>query len=116
MTPEDAVLDACAAALNEHDIVTDRDRLPTYARDRSTGSPAGEPCAVVFPRTTEQVAAIMTAAHAHRVPVVPRGAGSGLSGGSNATDGALVVCVEKMRTVLNVDAANGYVERVDVAA
>lgn len=110
MTPEDAVLAACAAALSEHDIVTDPDRLPTYARDRSTGSPTGQPIAVVFPRTTEQVAAVMTAAHTHRVPVVPRGAGSGLSGGSNATDGALVVCVEKMRTVLNVDAANGYVE------
>ena len=100
MTPEDSVLAACAAALDDRDVVTDPDRLPTYQRDRSTGSPAGEPFAVVFPRTTEQVSAVLAAAHEHHVPVVPRGAGSGLSGGSNAIDGSLIVCVEKMRDVL----------------
>ncbi len=110
MTPEDAVLAACAAALDDRDVVTDPDRLPTYQRDRSTGSPAGEPFAVVFPRTTEQVSAVLAAAHEHRVPVVPRGAGSGLSGGSNAIDGSLIVCVEKMREVLLVDDGNGFVE------
>jgi len=65
---------------------------------------------VVFPRTTEQVAAVMTAAHQHRVPVVPRGAGSGLTGGSNAIDGSLILCLEKMTEVLAVDEVNGYVE------
>ena len=110
MTPEDAVLAACAGILADGDVVTDPDRLPTYTRDRSTGSPAGEPFAVVFPRSTEQVSKILQAAHEHRVPVVPRGAGSGLSGGSNAIDGSLILCVEKMRAVLAVDVANGYVE------
>lgn len=80
MTDEDALLAACEAALADGDVVTDPDRLPTYTRDRSTGSQAGEPIAVVFPRTTEQVSAIMKAAHQYRIPVVPRGAGSGLSG------------------------------------
>jgi glycolate oxidase len=91
-------------------VVTDPDRLPTYQRDRSTGTPAGEPIAVVFPRTTEQVSAVMKAAYEHRVPVVPRGAGSGLTGGSNALDGSLILCVERMRDVLLVDQINGYVE------
>jgi glycolate oxidase len=53
---------------------------------------------------------VLVAAHRERVPVVPRGAGSGLSGGANATDGSLILCVEKMRQVLNVDVQNGYVE------
>ena len=110
MTDEDAVLEACSRALGDGDVVTDPDRLPTYARDRSTGSPAGEPFAVVFPRTTAQVADVMAAAYRHRVPVVPRGAGSGLSGGSNAIDGSLVVCLERMSEVLTVDEADGYVE------
>jgi glycolate oxidase len=110
MTPEDAVLAACAASLADGDVVTDSDRLASYVRDRSTGSPAGEPFAVVFPRTTEQVSAVLKAAHRERVPVVPRGAGSGLSGGSNAIDGSLILCVEKMRDVLHVDVSNGYVE------
>ena len=52
----------------------------------------------------------MAAAHAHRVPVVPRGAGSGLTGGSNAIDGSLVVCMERMRDVLEVNVTDGYVE------
>lgn len=110
MTPEDSVLAACDAALDDRDIVTDPDILGSYTRDRSTGSAAGEPFAVVFPRTTEQVSAVMQAAHANRVPVVPRGAGSGLSGGSNAIDGSLVVCVERMRDVLDVNGTDGYVE------
>ena len=104
------MLAASAAALADRDVVTDPDRLASYVRDRSTGSAAGEPFAVVFPRTTEQVAAVMKAAHQHRVPVVPRGAGSGLAGGSNAIDGSLIVCMEKMNDVLLVDEANGYVE------
>ena len=110
MTPEDAVLAACAVALNDGDVVTDPDRLASYVRDRSTGTLNGEPFAVVFPRSTEQVAAVMRAAHEHRVPVIPRGAGSGLSGGSNALDGSLIVCVERMRDVLEVNSVDGYVE------
>ena len=110
VSPEDAVLAACAVALADGDVVTDPDRLPTYQRDRSTGTPAGEPIGVVFPRSTEQVSAVMKAAYEHRVPVVPRGAGSGLTGGSNALDGSLILCVEKMRDVLLVDQMNGYVE------
>ena len=110
MTPEDSVLAAARAALAEGDVVTDPDRLVSYRADRSTGSAVGEPCGVVFPRTTEQVSAVLAAAYEHRVPVVPRGAGSGLSGGSNATDGSVILCVERMRDVLNVDVGNGYVE------
>ena len=110
MSPEDAVLSAAAAALANGDIVTDRDILESYRWDRSTGSQAGQPFAVVFPRSVEEVSAVMRACHEHRVPVVPRGAGSGLTGGSNAIDGSLILCLERMRAVLNVDVANGYVE------
>ncbi len=110
VTDEDAVLLACEAALADGDVVTDPDRLASYVRDRSLGSQAGQPFAVAFPRNTEQVSAILKAAHQYRVPVVPRGAGSGLTGGSNAIDGSLILCVEKMREVLCVDEANGYVE------
>jgi glycolate oxidase len=104
------VLAACDRALSDRDIVIDPDILGSYTRDRSTGSAAGEPFAVVFPRTAEQVSSVMQAAHTHRVPVVPRGAGSGLTGGSNAIDGSLIVCVERMRDVLEVNGTDGYVE------
>ena len=110
MTPEDHVLAAAAAVLDAGDVVTDEDIIQSYRFDRSTGTAAGQPFAVAFPRTTEQVSSLMAAAHEHRVPVVPRGAGSGLSGGSNAIEGSLVVCLERMRQVRTVDVANGYVE------
>jgi glycolate oxidase len=110
MTPEDAVLRAAEAALADGDVVTDPDVMAAYSADRSTGSAVGTPFAVAFPRTAQQVSAILAAAHEHRVPVVPRGAGSGLSGGANAIDGSIVVCVERMREVLAVDVGNGYVE------
>lgn len=110
MTPEDSVLAAAVAALDEGDIVTDPDILESYRFDRSMGTRAGMPFGVAFPRTTAQVSAVMRAAHEHRVPIVPRGAGSGLTGGSNAVDGSLVLCLERMRRVHSVDVANGYVE------
>ena len=110
MTPEDAVLSAADAALDAGDIVTDPDILRSYSADRSLGTEFGEPFAAVFPRNAQQVSAVITAAHEHRVPVVPRGAGSGLTGGSNAIDGSLIVCLERMRSVHEVDVANGYVE------
>ncbi len=110
MTPEDAVLAAAGTTLDAGDIVTDTDILESYRFDRSSGTGAGQPFAVVFPRTTEQVSALMSAAYEHRVPVVPRGAGSGLTGGSNAIDGSLIVCLERMREVRTVDVTNGYVE------
>lgn len=110
MTPEDSVLAAAGGVLGDGDLVVDTDIIESYRFDRSTGTEAGQPFAVAFPRTTEQVAAIMAAAYEHRVPVVPRGAGSGLNGGSNAIDGSLVLCLERMRGVRNVDVANGYVE------
>lgn len=110
MTPEDAVLAVCEQVLADGDVVTDPDRLASYRADRSTGSAIGEPLAVVFPRSVEQTSSILRAAHEHRVPVVPRGAGSGLTGGSNAIDGGLIVCVERMREVHAVNVADGYVE------
>ena len=110
MTPEDSLMKVCDSTLDDRDIVTDPDILRSYSRDRSTGSVAGEPIGVVFPRSTEQVATVMAAAHKNRVPVVPRGAGSGLSGGSNAIEGSLVLCVERMRDVLDVNLTDGYVE------
>jgi glycolate oxidase len=110
VSPEDAVLAAAGAVLADGDIVVDSDIIESYRFDRSTGTEAGQPFAIAFPRTTEQVAAIMAAAHSNRVPVVPRGAGSGLTGGSNAIDGSLILCLERMRQVRTVDVANGYVE------
>jgi glycolate oxidase len=103
------VTDAMLAELRSHlpadAVVTDRDIVEAYRRDQTSWSEPGTPLAVVLPRTTDEVAAILRAASAHRAPVVPRGAGSGLSGGASAVDGCVVLSLTRMNAVLDVDAA-----------
>jgi len=67
VSPEDAVLAAAGAALDHGDIVTDRDILESYRFDRSMGSAAGQPFAVVFPRSTEQVSEVMRACRENHI-------------------------------------------------
>jgi glycolate oxidase len=64
------------------------------------------PLAVVLPRSTEEVAAVMAYLNAQGVPVTPRGAGTSLSGGAIPQEDSVVVCVAKMNRVLEVDFAN----------
>ncbi len=75
-----------------------------YARDASLES--APPLAVVLPTTTEQVSALVRLAAAHGLPVVPRGAGTGLSGGAVAVQGGLLVVLTRMNRILAVDVAN----------
>ena len=90
-------LDALIAELPDGVVVTDPDILASYRHDRAADPAAGTPLAVVRPTRTEQVQAVLRWATAHRVPVVPRGAGTGLSGGATAVDGGIVLSTEKMR-------------------
>jgi glycolate oxidase len=80
-------------------VATDGDAVEKYRFDWSRDASAGVPLAVVRAEDASQVQAAVRWAARHRVPVVPRGAGSGLSGGSSAVDGGLVVSLERMRAV-----------------
>ncbi|MGY1741411.1 MULTISPECIES: FAD-binding oxidoreductase [unclassified Blastococcus] len=93
-------------ALGADSVLTDPDVTVSYARDQAMLAEAGTPAAVVFPRRTEDVAAVMRIAHRHGVPVVPRGAGSGLAGASNAVDGAITLVMTRMDAVLEVSPAD----------
>ena len=64
------------------------------------------PDAVVFPGTTEEVAAVVRAANAHGVPIVPRGSGTGLAGGAVPILGGVVIAMTRMNRIVEVDAAN----------
>jgi len=64
------------------------------------------PRAVVFPRTTDQVSAIMKLATETGVPIVPRGAGTGLSGGAIALEGGIILGFSRMNRILEIDLAN----------
>ncbi|MEU6563233.1 FAD-binding oxidoreductase [Nocardia nova] len=88
-----------AAQLPDGTVVTDPDILAGYRQDRALDPRAGVPAALVRPLTTEQIATVVRWAHEHRVPIVPRGAGTGLSGGATAQDGALLLSTERMRAI-----------------
>jgi glycolate oxidase len=103
------VVSRLAAGLPPEALVTDPDLLESYRYDRARFCPAGVPAAVVLARETAHVQHALRTASELRVPVVPQGARSGLSGAANAIDGCIVVSTEKMRRVVEVDVANRLV-------
>ena len=76
-----------------------------YSYD-GTAALQATPAALVFPQDTAQVSAVLQFASARIIPVVTRGSGTGLSGGSVPVDGCLVLCLTKMNRILEVDAEN----------
>ncbi len=90
-----SLTDAVGAAI----VVTDPDITAGYRQDWARDPNAGTPLAVVRATSTADVRAVMLWATEHSVPVVPRGAGSGLSGGATAVDGGSVLTTEAMRAV-----------------
>lgn len=92
-------LDALRSRLDGVTILTDRDVVESYRRDWAEAPDPGMPLAVVRARSTEDVQAVMRWATEYGVPVVPRGAGSGLSGGATAVEGGIVLTTELMRAI-----------------
>src|SRR5258708_34458574 len=87
------------------DAVVDRpEELMLYEYDG--GQDKSRPGAVVFPQTTQHVSAIMRLAHATKTPVVPRGAGTGLSGGAIARKEAIMLAMARMNKILEIDVDN----------
>src|SRR5262245_61151691 len=91
------------AALPDVDIVVNPDSMLRYSHDEAEWAPYGTPLAVVRPAEARQVQALVRWCIDHSVPVVPRGAGTGLSGGANATDGAVIVSFERMNRIRQID-------------
>ncbi len=90
------------ATLPDNAVITNPDNMGGYRWDRALDPNAGMPLAVVLASTTEDVQAVVRFAAEHHIALIPRGAGSGLSGGSTAIDGCIVVSLERMR-VITVD-------------
>ena len=92
-----------AAVLPAARIVSDPDLLLRLSADEAAWVVPGRAAAAVLPRTTAEVLAAVQAASRWSVPIVPRGAGTGLSGGASAVDGCLVVCTEQMTSLVELD-------------
>src|SRR4051794_36326087 len=105
-TAIDALLDDARRELPDVRLLIDVADRESYRLDETAYLEAGLPGAVALPGSTEEVAALMRLASRHRVPVVPRGAGTGLSGGAAGIEGALTIAVTRMNRILEIDHAN----------
>jgi glycolate oxidase len=101
-----AFLDDLRGSSPDLRLLTDATDRESYRRDETAHFEPGLPLAVALPSSTEEVAAIMRVSTEHRVPVVPRGAGSGLSGGSAGIEGALTVALTRMNQIVEIDREN----------
>jgi glycolate oxidase len=87
-------------------IVVDADVLDSLSRDQAAWAPVGVAVAAVRARNTGEVAAVIAACAELGVPVVARGAGTGLSGGANAVNGCVVLDLSKMDAIVEIDRDN----------
>ena len=91
--------DSLISALPDGVVTTDPATVENYRWDWSRDPGAGVPLAVVRPTDATQVQEVVRWCVEHRVPIVPRGAGTSLSGGSSAVDGGIVCSLERMRVI-----------------
>jgi len=112
MTAYQPVTPAIAAKLcdivgEQHVIHDDAERMLDYAHDEVAGDEyAHLPEVVVKPATAAEVSGIMQLANRERIPVTPRGAGSGLSCGAVPVCGGILLSLERMNRILEIDAEN----------
>ncbi|MGZ3542011.1 MAG: FAD-linked oxidase C-terminal domain-containing protein [Vulcanimicrobiaceae bacterium] len=103
--PLSAVSGRLRAIVGAAGCITDPTELRTYESDALAGLRA-RPAIVVLPNSTEQVAACVRAARDAGMPIVPRGSGTGLSGGALPTENCLVIGLARMNKILDVDLPN----------
>jgi glycolate oxidase len=101
-----AFLEAIRTGLPNLRLLTDPVDLDGYRRDETAYLEPPPPLAVALPTETAEVAELVRLAALHGFPVVPRGAGSGLSGGANSVAGGLTISFMRMNRILEIDRAN----------
>ncbi|MCU1681641.1 MAG: FAD-linked oxidase [Amycolatopsis sp.] len=102
----DALVSRLREELGKAAVLTDDDVTASYSHDMMPLAPVGKPLAVVLPEDVDGVRATVRACAEAHVPIVPRGAGSGLSGAANAIDGCVVLVLTKLNEIVEIDAGN----------
>src|SRR4051812_18655270 len=99
-----AAIDALKRALSPDRVVHTLEDLIVFEYDGTIEK--GQPQVVVFPDTAEEVSACVKIARRFDLPIVPRGAGTGLSGGAVAAVGGVLIAMTRMKHILEIDVAN----------
>lgn len=93
--------------VGDKNVIVDEEKMEAYSHDETNAEEYGHmPEVVVFPTATEQVAQVVQLANRETIPITPRGAGSGLSGGAIPSYGGISLSVEKMNKVIELDVDN----------
>ena len=87
-------------------LITDPDITASYSHDQAPFATSAPPFAVLLARSAKEISIALKYANEHHIPVVSRGAGSGLAGGANSTKSSLVISLEKMNQIISIDEQN----------
>jgi len=101
-----AFLAAVRAALPDLKLLDDAADRESYRNDETSYLKSGLPLAVALPTSTAEVATLVRLCGDRRIPIVPRGAGTGLSGGAAGIEGGLTIALTKMDQILEIDREN----------
>ena len=99
------IIDGLVSIIGAGGVLTEPEDSIPYSFD-GTAALKQRPAVVVFPRTTDEVARCVQLAATRSLPIVTRGSGTGLSGGSVPSEGCLVLCLAKMDAIIDVDPRN----------
>ncbi len=99
------IIEALTQRLGAAHVLTAAEDIIPYGFD-GTAALKQRPLAVVFPADAAEIGAVLTLARAHRIPVVTRGNGTGLSGGSVPVAGGIVLCTGRLDRIIEVDEKN----------
>jgi glycolate oxidase len=100
------LIQACQAIVGADGVISTSDELRVYECDALTTRHKAMPELVVLPTTTDQVAAIVRLCAGEGVPIVPRGAGTGLSGGAIPSAGGVLIALTRMTRIREIDPPN----------
>lgn len=103
----EVIINEIIQIVGERFVLTDEEKIEPYSHDEVAEKEyASMPEVVVRPRTAEEISELVKLANRERIPITPRGAGSGLSGGAVPIYGGIVLSMERMNEILEIDAEN----------
>jgi glycolate oxidase len=102
---DSSIISELRSIAGEHNVSVDEEQLATYGQDE-TEDLLYKPECVVKPENTEQISKIIRLAVKHTIPVTPRGAGTGLSGGALPLYGGIVLSTERLNKIIEIDERN----------
>lgn len=99
------VLDQFRQIVVGENVITDKTSLLAYSYN-ATPTEQHLPAAVIAPRTTEEVSQIVKICYEHKIPIIARGSGTNLSGGTTPIEGSIVIIFKHMNQILEIDEEN----------